>query len=155
MKLKTLPVCKLKLRSELDNCLLGRLPPAGQGLGQGQSWAKIFLGGNCPRIFQTSQKPFWLRLLCFSQETDLQCLKLVHNMTFILTLKTVPKSSTGTSSSTHFMLLHCVKSVRIWSYSGPYFPAFVLNTDQNYSKYGNVLCSAGLFQYPPKTLENL
>ena len=26
---------------------------------------------------------------------------------------------------------HCVKSVRIRSYSGPYFPAFGLNTDQN------------------------
>ena len=29
--------------------------------------------------------------------------------------------------------LHCVKSVRIWSYSGPYFPAFGLNN----SKYGH------------------
>ena len=28
--------------------------------------------------------------------------------------------------------IHCVKSVR--SYSGPYFPAFVLNADQNNSK---------------------
>ena len=25
---------------------------------------------------------------------------------------------------------HCVKSVRIWSYSGPYFPAFALNTER-------------------------
>ena len=25
---------------------------------------------------------------------------------------------------------HCVKSVRIWSYSGPYFPAFELNTER-------------------------
>ena len=25
---------------------------------------------------------------------------------------------------------HCVKSVRIWSYSGPYFPAFRLNTER-------------------------
>ena len=24
---------------------------------------------------------------------------------------------------------HCVKSVRIWSYSGPFFPAFELNTE--------------------------
>ena len=28
---------------------------------------------------------------------------------------------------------HCVKSVRIRSYSGPHFPAFGLNTDQNNS----------------------
>ena len=25
--------------------------------------------------------------------------------------------------------MHCVKSVRIWSYSGPYFPALGLNTE--------------------------
>ena len=26
--------------------------------------------------------------------------------------------------------IHCVKSARIWSYSGPYFPAFGLNTER-------------------------
>ena len=26
-------------------------------------------------------------------------------------------------------VVHCVKCVRIWSYSGPHFPAFGLNTD--------------------------
>ena len=51
---------------------------------------------------------------------------------------------------------HCVKSVRIWSYSGLYFPAFGLNTvvrispysvqmrentDQNNSEYGHFLRS--------------
>ena len=30
---------------------------------------------------------------------------------------------------------HYVKSVRIRSYSGPYFPIFGLNTDQNNSEY--------------------
>ena len=30
---------------------------------------------------------------------------------------------------------HCVKSVRIWSYSGPHFPAFGLNTE----RYGESL----------------
>ena len=25
---------------------------------------------------------------------------------------------------------HCVKSVRIWTFSGPYFPAFGLNTER-------------------------
>ena len=34
-------------------------------------------------------------------------------------------------------MLHCVKSVRIRSYCGPYFPAFGLNTEQNNSKYGH------------------
>ena len=34
-----------------------------------------------------------------------------------------------------------MKSVRIRSYSGPYFPAFGLNTDQNNSEYGHFLDS--------------
>ena len=33
--------------------------------------------------------------------------------------------------ATRQYILHCVKRVRIRSYSGPYFPEFVLNTDQN------------------------
>ena len=37
----------------------------------------------------------------------------------------------------HFGQSHCVKIVRIQSYSGPYFPEFGLNTDQNNSKYGH------------------
>ena len=32
--------------------------------------------------------------------------------------------------------VHCVKIVRIRSYSGPYFSAFGLNTGQNNYKYG-------------------
>ena len=31
---------------------------------------------------------------------------------------------------------HCVKSVRIWSYSGLYFPAFELNTERYCGKMG-------------------
>ena len=27
-------------------------------------------------------------------------------------------------------IMHCVKSVRIWSYSGPYYPTFGLNTER-------------------------
>ena len=34
-----------------------------------------------------------------------------------------------------------MKSVGIRSYSGPYFPAFGLNADQNNSKYGHFLRS--------------
>ena len=33
--------------------------------------------------------------------------------------------------------IDCVKHVRIWSYPGPYFPAFGLNTDQRNSEYGH------------------
>ena len=42
----------------------------------------------------------------------------------------------------HYHELHCVKSIRIWSYSGPHFRTFGLNTDQNNSKYGHFLRSA-------------
>ena len=37
----------------------------------------------------------------------------------------------------HNRNVHFVKCVRIWSYSGPYFPAFGLNMDQNNSEYGH------------------
>ena len=46
--------------------------------------------------------------------------------------------------------IHCVKSVRIWSYSGPYFPVFNIspysirmreNADQYISEYGHFLRS--------------
>ena len=36
----------------------------------------------------------------------------------------------------NFDMTHCIKGVRIRSYSGPHFSAFGLNTDQNNSKCG-------------------
>ena len=45
-------------------------------------------------------------------------------------------SKTVTLFILHSQYCHCVKSVRIRSYSGPYFLAFGLNTDQNNSEYG-------------------
>ena len=44
--------------------------------------------------------------------------------------------------------VHCVKSVRIRSYSGLFFLAFGLNTDQNNSEYGHFLRSD--FKIKPK-----
>ena len=41
----------------------------------------------------------------------------------------------------HFQTQHCVESVRIWSYSGPYLPTFGLNTDQNNFEHGHFSCS--------------
>ena len=35
-----------------------------------------------------------------------------------------------TNSGAWLQNIHCVKSVRIWSYSGPHFPAFGLNTER-------------------------
>ena len=42
---------------------------------------------------------------------------------------------------TNYADYHCVKSVRIRGYSGPYFPSFGLNTDQNNPKYVHFLRS--------------
>ena len=60
--------------------------------------------------------------------------------------------------------LHCVKSVRIWNFSGQYFPAFRLNTDQHNSECAHFSWSAGfqvnpfhaisLFLYPRKTSQS-
>ena len=33
-------------------------------------------------------------------------------------------------SSVHWVKLHCLKNVRIWSFSGLYFPTFRLNTER-------------------------
>ena len=54
-------------------------------------------------------------------------------------------------------MYHCVKSVRIRGYSGPYFPAFGLNMDQNNSEYGHFLCNeqqAGGFLCGVLTIRN-
>ena len=40
-------------------------------------------------------------------------------------------------SKTFSQLIHCIKSVCIWSCSGPYFPAFRLNKNQNNTEYGH------------------
>ena len=42
------------------------------------------------------------------------------------------------------MFLHCVKSVRIRSYSDSYFPVFGLNIDQNNFKYRHFLRSVSV-----------
>ena len=39
--------------------------------------------------------------------------------------------------------MHCAKSVRIRSYSGPHFPTFWLNTDQGNLEYEHFLRSDG------------
>ena len=56
---------------------------------------------------------------------------------------------------------YCVESTRIWSFSGLYFPAFGLNTDQKNSEYGHFSCSAvikgsiGLKTTINKTFKNM
>ena len=40
-------------------------------------------------------------------------------------------------SLSFFKIVYCLKSVSIWSYSGPYFPAFGLKN----SEYGHFFCS--------------
>ena len=52
------------------------------------------------------------------------------------------RSSSDLEKNHSLNLLHCVKSVRIRSYSGPHFPTFGLNTERysvfspNTGKYG-------------------
>ena len=59
-----------------------------------------------------------------------------------ITLNMLPNTLTIFLFSITFInSTHCVKSVGIRSYSGPYFPAFGLNADQNNSEYGHFLRS--------------
>ena len=50
--------------------------------------------------------------------------------------------------------LHCVKSVRIRSYSGSHFPTFGLNTDQNNPKYGHFFRIVVYYQKRKVVLKN-
>ena len=43
--------------------------------------------------------------------------------------------------------MHCVKSVCIWRYSGPYSVRMRENTDQNNSEYVYILRSDGYVEY--------
>ena len=49
------------------------------------------------------------------------------------TIRTLPREIS-------LVVSHCVISVRIRSFSGPYFSAFGLNTDQKNSEYGHFSC---------------
>ena len=51
-------------------------------------------------------------------------------------------NSTNRSFKTLILRIHYVKSVLILSYSGPYFPAFGLNTDQNTGTFYPVIASS-------------
>ena len=46
-------------------------------------------------------------------------------------MKTCCVKSFFNSIEWYFYIQHCVKSVRIWSFSAPYFPTFGLNTERN------------------------
>ena len=48
---------------------------------------------------------------------------------------------------------HCVKSIRIWSYSGPHFPAFGLNRER-YAVSLRIRSKCGKIQMWNKALEN-
>ena len=54
---------------------------------------------------------------------------------------------------------HCAKSVRIQSYSGPYFPVFSVrmreNMDQNNSEYGHFSRSVEVVAYHKNTRSNV
>ena len=50
-------------------------------------------------------------------------------------------------------MFHCVKGVRIWSFSGPHFPIFGLNTER-YTVLYSVLLRIYLFTVKKKVLHN-
>ena len=57
-------------------------------------------------------------------------------------------SSSDVPLMTDAITEHCVKSVRIQSFSGPHFPYSVQmreNTEQKNSDYGHFLCSGSYF----------
>ena len=47
----------------------------------------------------------------------------------------------GVNNKITIKVFHCVKSVRIWIFSGKYFAALGLNTNQKNSEYGHFSCS--------------
>ena len=53
------------------------------------------------------------------------------------------------------LTLHCVKSVRIRSYSGPYSVRMRENTNQNNSEYGHFSGSVGLNTFKENTFAKL
>ena len=63
-----------------------------------------------------------------NRQTLIQIIKIKISSTFIICLK--QHTAYNLSKTTH-----CVKSVRIRSYSCLHFPAFGMNTDQNSSEY--------------------
>ena len=62
---------------------------------------------------------------------------------FFLYLTFEKKLFTGIANRINQHEIHCVKSARVGSYSGPYFPAFGLNT---YSEYGHFSRSDNHFE---------
>ena len=60
---------------------------------------------------------------------------------FVKSINLVTDDDLYYQTAFHKVIKHCVKSVRFRSYSGPYFSAFGLNTDQNNSEYGHFLRS--------------
>ena len=67
----------------------------------------------------------------------------------LISLRVVFLTKTFTISGKFHCFLHCVKSVRIRSLSGPYFPAFRLNTERQYHS----VFSPNAGRYGPEKLQ--
>ena len=65
-----------------------------------------------------------------------QVLKLEGYCTDLMDINQSRVNGTLTCNLGDILPVHCVKSFRNRSYSGPYFPAFGLNTEQNNCEYG-------------------
>ena len=68
-------------------------------------------------------------LLSIGTSYQISCLSIISSLKPSLSMVKIEKSS---KNEDQLQYTHCVKSVRIRSYSGPYFPAF----SPNEGKYG-------------------
>ena len=81
---------------------------------------KIFEG-----IFRKSTTWIWKSLIKHRSRNCLNCLEKLLWPHFDIIIKSLKKNKLS-----KFSLSHCVKSVRIQSFSGPFFPAFGLNKER-------------------------
>ena len=66
-------------------------------------------------------------LLSIGTSYQISCLSIISSLKPSLSMVKIEKSS---KNGDQLQYTHCVKSIRIRSYSGPYFPAFGLNTER-------------------------
>ena len=90
----------------------------------------FFFSSVCAIVFNCASRSM------FDKNQKKKCVKRIHLVT---------DDDLYHQTAFHEVIKHCVKSVRFRSYSGPYFSAFGLNTDQNNSEYGHILRSKRLF----------
>ena len=82
---------------------------------------------------------------------SLESLEMENFMGVIWTIWWSPKYILVVPNIYNYVLVHCVKSIHIRSFSGPYFIAFGLNTEWYRSTYLSVF-SQNVWKYGPEKL---